>query len=173
MPWAPPARARPTIPSALLQTQLPPPRQSRPPTDEEIDADTAACGRICLEFEPGKHLHQINGGFFAAKKRSSRHHLLLQRLLLSALRMWPEQDQFRSARAGPRPLATVRALDGHAYHPDSVSLQPDPGAEGLALVLLHAYLFSLHHAMRSLMHPACNIMKIELGRHEIVSMCRG
>ncbi|CAN6361213.1 unnamed protein product, partial [Urochloa humidicola] len=99
MPWAPPARARPTIPSALLQTQLPPPpRQSRPPTDEEIDADTAACGRICLEFE---------------------------------------------------------------FEP------------GLALVLLHAYLFSLHHAMRSLMHPACNIMKIELGRHEIVSMCRG
>ncbi|CAO1944092.1 unnamed protein product [Urochloa humidicola] len=88
MPRAPPARARPTIPSALLQTQLPPPLAS--PTDEEIDADTAACGRICLEseFEPGKHLHQTNGGFFAAKKKSSRRRLLLHRLLLSALRIW-------------------------------------------------------------------------------------
>ncbi|CAN6292489.1 unnamed protein product [Urochloa humidicola] len=39
-------RARtPTIPSALQRTPLPPPppRQSHPPTDEEVDADTAAC----------------------------------------------------------------------------------------------------------------------------------
>jgi hypothetical protein len=54
----------------LLSPAEPSPTAGGPPeiTDEDIDADTAACCRICLESEsePGEQPHQSTGGFLSA-----------------------------------------------------------------------------------------------------------